>query len=689
MHTESLLIEIGTEELPPKALQSLSIAFADGIEAGLEKAELSFSKLDTFAAPRRLGVLVSDLSAQQADKVVEKRGPAISAAFDGTGEPTKAALGWARGQGIELDDAQRLKTDKGEWLLHKAEVKGQALDALLPEIVSAALNGLPIPKPMRWGSSQTQFIRPVHTVTLLYGAKVIDAQILGINSGRNINGHRFHSSGAIELAHANDYQEALHKAYVIADFDQRKARIRQQLEDAAKHQQAVVDMDDDLLNEVTALVEWPEVLVASFDQRFLDVPKEALIYTMKDDQKYFPLLSQDGQLLPRFAFVANIDSKDPQQVIKGNERVIRPRLADAEFFFNTDRKQSLESRLDSLGSVLFQKQLGTLADKSKRIAELAAFVASQLEVNQAYAHRAGLLSKTDLMTQMVMEFPDVQGVMGMHYARFDGEPEVVAKALFEQYLPRFSGDILPSEPESAAVAIADKVDTLVGIFGIGQSPKGDKDPFALRRAAIGLIRIMVEGQYQLDLLPLLEKATTLFGDKLTAKETEKQVLDFVLGRFRAWYQEQGVDANTVQAVLERRPTSPVDFDARIQAVKAFRSLEAAESLAAANKRVANILAKSEVNIDELNVDHALLSEAAETQLAEQVSQAAVDVNTAVAELDYKTALYRLSELRDTVDAFFDSVMVMHDDPAIRTNRLAILGQLRQLFLKVADISVLN
>ena len=480
----------------------------------------------------------------------------------------------------------------------------------------------------------------------------------------------------------------LKSAYVVADYQQRKAQIRSQIEAAAKAVNAVVAMDEDLLEEVTSLVEWPVTLTATFEEAFLDVPAEALIYTMKDDQKYFPLLDQDGKLLNKFLFVSNIESKNPSVVISGNEKVVRPRLADAQFFFEADKKKTLESRLESLDSVLFQKQLGTLKDKSERIAALAGYIAEQLGADKALAERAGLLSKTDLMTEMVMEFTDVQGVMGMHYARHDGEAEDVAIAQNEQYMPRFAGDSLPTNLISCAVAIADKFDTLVGIFGIGQAPKGDKDPFALRRAAIGALRIMVEKELSLDILDLVAKSQTLFGDKLTNLNVSADVFEFMLGRFRAWYQDEGIEIDVIQAVLARRPTKPVDFDRRVKAVSHFRTLDAAEALAAANKRVSNILAKNDIT-SQGTVEQSLLSDDAEKALASQVAKFATELAPLYAAGNYQEALTQLAGIRESVDNFFDNVMVMADDEAVKQNRLALLSQLSGLFLDIADISVLQ
>ncbi|ALQ53351.1 glycyl-tRNA ligase [Pseudoalteromonas issachenkonii] len=688
MSAENLLVEIGTEELPPKSLRKLAEAFAANLTAELESLELAHQGVSWYASPRRLGLQVKALDAKQQDKEVEKRGPATKAAFDAEGNPTKAAMGWARGCGIEVKDAQTLETDKGAWLLHIAKVAGQETKLLMADAISKALAKLPIPKPMRWGANKTQFIRPVHTVTILLGSELIEGEILGKQVSNQLQGHRFHHPEKISINHADDVFDVLKSAYVIADYEQRKAQIRAQIEDAAKAVNAVVAMDEDLLEEVTSLVEWPVTLTATFEEAFLDVPAEALIYTMKDDQKYFPLLDQNGKLLNKFLFVSNIESKDPSVVISGNEKVVRPRLADAQFFFETDKKKTLESRLESLDSVLFQKQLGTLKDKSQRISELAGYIAEQLGADKALAARAGLLSKTDLMTEMVMEFTDVQGVMGMHYARHDGEAEDVAVAQNEQYMPRFAGDNLPTSLISCAVAIADKFDTLVGIFGIGQAPKGDKDPFALRRAAIGALRIMVEKQLPLDILDLVAKSQTLFGEKLTNLNVSTDVFEFMLGRFRAWYQDEGIEVDVIQAVLARRPTKPVDFDRRVKAVSHFRTLDAAESLAAANKRVSNILAKNNITTQG-DVDQSLLSDDAEKVLAAQVAKFATDLAPLYSDGNYQEALSQLAGIRDSVDNFFDNVMVMADDEAVKQNRLALLSQLSGLFLEIADISVLQ
>ena len=685
---ENFLVEIGTEELPPKALKTLATSFADNVEAELNQAGLTFDKIEWFAAPRRLAVKVLDLSTQQPSKEIEKRGPAVSAAFDAEGKPTKAAEGWARGCGITVEQAERIATDKGEWLVHRAKIEGQPTKNLLNDIVANALAKLPIPKPMRWADKTVQFIRPVHTVTMLLGDELIEGEILGVASARTIRGHRFLGEKEFEIQHADQYPQLLReKGSVVADFNERKAEILAKSQAKATALGGVADIEESLLEEVTSLVEYPNVLAAKFEERFLAVPAEALVYTMKGDQKYFPIYDKDGKLLPHFIFVSNIDPEDPTAIIEGNEKVVRPRLTDAEFFFKTDLKQKLVDRLPRLETVLFQQQLGTLKDKTDRIEQLAGEIAKQIGADEAKAKRAGLLSKCDLMTNMVFEFTDTQGVMGMHYARHDGEDEEVAVALNEQYMPRFAGDELPKSLVASAVALADKFDTLTGIFGIGQAPKGSADPFALRRAALGALRIIVEKNLPLDLEDLVKKSAALFGDKLTNSNVVADVVDFMLGRFRAWYQDEGIAVDVIQAVLARRPTRPADFDARVRAVSHFRTLDSAEALAAANKRVANILAKAEGDIGEIDV--ALCVEPAEQVLAQSVLSLAKEVQPLIAQGEYTAVLDKLAGLRQPVDNFFDNVMVNAEDAKLRQNRLAILNTLQGLFLQVADISLLQ
>ncbi|MFT6691141.1 MAG: glycyl-tRNA synthetase beta chain, partial [Colwellia sp.] len=637
MTTETLLIELGTEELPPKSLKTLATTFFEHIKLQLDDAKLTYSDIHWYATPRRLAVKVDNLIANQADKAIEKRGPAVNVAYDAEGNASKAAEGWARSNSITVAEAERLVTDKGEWLLYKTIEQGKHVEQLIPTMVNNAIAKLPVPKPMRWGSGRTQFIRPVHTLTLMYGSSVISGESLNIRSNNLVTGHRFHHHGLVSLNHADEYESSLKAAHVVVDYQARKETIQKQINAVATEIGGIVLPDDELLEEVTSLVEWPVVLTGSFDEDFLNVPAEPLIYSMKDHQKYFPVTDVEGNLLNKFIFVSNIDSKDPSQVIKGNEKVIRPRLADAEFFFKTDKKQSLESRLESLESVLFQKQLGTVKAKSERIASLSEFVANVIGDDTAMAYRAGLLSKTDLMSDMVLEFPQVQGTMGKYYAQHDGEPAAVAQALEDQYRPRFAGDTLPEQTIGCAVAIADKVDTLVGIFGINQAPKGDKDPFALRRAAIGLIRIIIEKDLNLDIADLVAKSVDLYQDKLTNQDVTKQVLDFVFGRYRAYYQDQNISVDVIQAVLANAPSVPLDFNKRIHAVTHFKTLTEAATLAAANKRVGNILVKFSGELfNAFNLD--LATETAETELASAFAVVKAKIAPLMTAKDYQGAL---------------------------------------------------
>lgn len=690
---KNFLIELGTEELPPTQLRTLAEAFAANFEQELKEAELAHEGIKWYATPRRLALKVSALAEQQADKVVEKRGPAVSAAFDADGNPTKAAQGWARGCGIEVADADRMVTDKGEWLLFKQEVKGQNTKDIVVALADKALANLPIAKPMRWGDKETLFIRPVKTLTILLGDELVEGTIMGVGSARTIRGHRFMGEAEFTIDNADQYPAILEeRGKVIADYEARKATIIADAQKAAKQLGGVADLEDDLVEEVTSLVEWPVVLTATFEEKFLKVPSEALVYTMKGDQKYFPVYSEDKQLLPNFIFVSNIESKEPRHVIEGNEKVVRPRLADAEFFFDTDRKRPLIDRLPQLETAIFQKQLGTIKDKTDRITKLAGYIADKIGADVEKAKRAGLLAKCDLMTSMVFEFTETQGVMGMHYARHDGEAEEVAVALNEQYMPRFAGDELPGDGVSSALAMADKLDTIVGIFGIGQAPKGS-DPFALRRASLGVLRIIVEYGYDLDLTDLVAKAKSLFANedgsnRLTNENVEADVIEFMLGRFRAWYQDEGHSVDAIQAVLAMRPTQPADFDKRVKAVTHFRSLDAAESLAAANKRVGNILAKFDGELSD-TINSELLVEDAEKALADKVTAMVEALAPVFAAGDYQTALTQLAELREPVDTFFDNVMVMAEDEALKANRLALLNTLRSQFMNVADISLLQ
>lgn len=682
MSQHDFLVELGTEELPPKALKALSAAFLDGITSGLDTAGIGYVEARPFAAPRRLAVLLSGIQLQQPDREIEKRGPATQA-------PEKAVQGFAGSCGVGIDQLEVMETPKGSYYVYRGVEQGQSTASLLPGIVTESLNKLPIPKRMRWGASRTEFVRPVKWLCMLLGDEVVDAEILGLKAGRKTRGHRFHYNHDIELMTPADYAAVLKETgKVIADFAERRELIREQVIREGERIGGVAQIDEDLLDEVTALNEWPVALTGRFEERFLDVPAEALILSMKENQKYFHALDADGKLMPFFITLANIESRDPQQVIAGNEKVIRPRLADAAFFFDTDKKQPLETRIEKLKSVVFQQQLGTVYDKTQRIEGLAAAIAELINGDANYARRAAALSKCDLMTDMVFEFTELQGLMGYHYALHDGEPEEVAQAMDEQYMPRFAGDDLPATRTGIALAIADRLDTLTGLFGINQPPTGSKDPFALRRAALGVLRIIVEHKLDLDLHQLLTLAAEQHGNLPGSEGLADRVLDFMLDRFRAWYDDRGISAETFLAVHALRPTSPLDFDRRIDAVSHFRNLAEAEALAAANKRVSNILSKQGGEIAS-EIDTALLQEDAEKALAAALTSAEHDLQPVFEQGDYRTALERLAALREVIDTFFDNVMVMAEDEAVRANRLALLKRLRRLFLGVADISLLG
>ncbi len=684
-----LLIEIGTEELPPKALLKLINAFNQNVAAELQKAELSFSKIEQFASPRRLALIISDLEEQQADKQIDRRGPALQAAFDENGEPTQAALGFAKSCGIDINEVEKIENEKGAWLYFQITQKGLETKDLIADIVQTALHKLPIPKRMRWADLDAQFVRPVHWAVLLFGKELIDAEILSVTSGPLTYGHRFHHPAAIKLKSAADYTSKLNdKGKVIVDFEQRKQTIVKQIEKIASDKSAKAVIDQDLLNEVTSMVEWPVAILGNFEKRFLDVPQEALISTMSAHQKYFHLIDREGKLLPHFITIANIKSKDMQKVIEGNERVIRPRFSDAEFFWNQDRKHSLASHVGSTKTVVFQKQMGSLHDKTERTAQLASRIADQIGGNQKQAARAASLSKCDLMSEMVYEFPELQGVMGRYYATHDKEPAEVAQAIDEHYMPRFAGDELPQSKTGQAVALADRLDTLLGIIAAGQMPTGDKDPYGLRRAALGVLRIMIEENLSLDLNELLSEHASSLPAELNAADAVASTIDFILERLKTYYLNKNIKVDVFDAVKSQRPTQPNDFDARIQAVTEFQSEAAATSLAAANKRISNILKKSKDAVPD-QIDPALLTEEAENKLANQVLDLTSQVTPLIASRDYTAILRLLAALRDNVDTFFDNVMVNVDDDKLRQNRLALLNQLRNLFLDVADISKLQ
>lgn len=682
MAQHDFLVELGTEELPPKALKTLSDAFSKGITNGLKEAGVQFTNVTNFASPRRLAVLISGLDDKQADRAIEKRGPSTKA-------PEKAVEGFARSCGVTVQQLEKIDTSKGEYYNYQNTEEGKATTQLLPSLVETSLNKLPIPKRMRWGASRVEFVRPVHWLVMLFGDDVIDCEILGLKSGRKTRGHRFHYNQEIELITPTEYASRLENpGMVIADYEARKAMINEQVQAEGKKLNAIAQIDSDLLDEVTALNEWPVALTGRFEERFLDVPAEALISSMKEHQKYFHHLDDKGSLLPNFTTICNIVSNDPQQVIEGNEKVIRPRLSDAAFFFETDKKSTLESRVEKLKTIVFQKDLGTVYDKAARISALSGKIAVALNQDQTQAERAGLLAKTDLLTDMVYEFTDLQGLMGYHYALNDGEANDVALAQNEQYMPRFAGDELPQTAPGIAVAIADRLDTLTGLFGINQPPTGSKDPFALRRAALGVLRIIVERKLDLDLRDLLKVAADNHNSLPARDGLESKVLDFMLERFRAWYEDANINAEVFLSVLALKPSRPLDFDRRVKAVSHFRTLPEADALAAANKRVSNILSKQGVT-ETVTVDSSLLTEPSEIALAADIEAQQSLLAPLFAAGKYQEALESLSSLRAPVDSFFEDVMVMAEDEAVKNNRLALLSQLRALFLGVADISVLG
>ena len=694
----TILFELGCEELPPKSLKPLRDALQASVTEQLNEAEIGFDSIKVFAAPRRLAIRIEGISDKQPDRSEQKRGPAIKAAFDSDGNPTRAAMGFAKGLGIDASELITINTDKGDYVGYEQIIQGQATTELLPTIFQTALDNLPIAKRMRSGASRNEFVRPVQWAVLMQDSAVIDATIQGHQTGKQTRGHRFHSPDYHEITHANDYEQLLDDLKVVADFDKRQTLIKNQVKTLADEVNADPIVPQDLLDEVTALVDFPIALRANFEARFLQVPQEALISTMQADQKYFCLTDKAGKLQPYFIFITNIESKDPNQIIEGNEKVVRPRLADAEFFFLQDQKQPLFALTESLKTRVFQDKLGTIWEKSERIAKLAAFIATLMQqqgrdINVDETVRAAILSKADLASSLVGEYPELQGIAGTYYARLNDEPEAVAASLQEQYLPKFSGDVLPQTPIGICLALADRLDTLVGIFAIDQAPTGSKDPFSLRRSAIGILRILIEKQLPINLVALVEQAikgySTSEGSKIAKMgDTFTQVMAFLNSRYRAMYTEQGVSVDTIQAVQAINPHMPLDFDQRIRAVQTFSELPQAEKLADSNKRVANILAKSEVSVAD-TVDEALLSEAAEQTLYQAVQQAQMAVKPLLETADYTQVLQTLISLDAPLSGFFADVMVNSEDAALKNNRLALLKQVRALFLTVADISELQ
>lgn len=681
------LFELGSEELPPKTLARLSNALLNNITQGLQNAGLSFSRSKAYATPRRLAVFIEDLAITQADITVEKRGPAIQAAFNADGAPSKAAEGFAASCGTTVDKLQRLKTDKGEWLSFTQQEKGQPTVSLLPAIIQQSIADLPIAKRMRWGSFTTEFVRPVHWIVLLFGTEVIQAEILGLSANRTSRGHRFHASGELTIDAPEHYADILQRqGKVIADFEQRRALIENAAQQAAKAVNGIAHIEPELLEEVAALSEWPVPITGSFDPRYLILPAEVLITTMQTNQKYFPVKTAQGELLPFFITFSNIESSNPQSIKQGNERVITPRLSDAEFFWKQDRKQTLEQYTDRLSTIVFQQQLGTLADKTQRVTELAKHIATLLQADVNSASRAAQLSKADLMTNMVGEFGVLQGIMGRYYALADQEAEEVALALEEYYFPKQSGGDLPSGKTGQILALADKIDTLTGIFSAGLIPTGDKDPYALRRASIGILRIIIEKQLKLNIVELIEFALGQFTHQFDRAVIRQLLIDFVFERLKGYCLDQDYRADEFDAVISINPAEPLDFVLRLQAVKNFRLLPEAESLAGANKRIRNILKKS-TTAPAGTIG--LLQEPQELQLQQKAEQTAELIRPLLEKRDYQGALNVLAQLKSSVDAFFDHVMVNTDDLGLRANRLALLAMLSEQFLQIADISKLQ
>ena len=690
--TANCLIELGTEELPPTALKALSAAFEQGLLAGLRAADLSFNadEVKSFATPRRLALLIPELQTQQPDKNIEKLGPAVAAAYDKEGKPSKAAEGFARSNGVSFDDLVTIETDKGERLGFRSLAKGKATAELLEGLIAASLDTLPIPKRMRWGASRAEFVRPVHWLVVLLDSTVIDCNVLGVASGQQSFGHRFHAPEPITIDSALNYENLLlDEGHIIADFNKRRDAIAKQVTNLADQIKGQAVIEDDLLDEVTALVEQPFALIGKFDSEFLSVPQEALIYSMSEHQKYFHIVDSTGNLLPNFITVSNINSSDPDKVVSGNERVIRPRLADAAFFFETDKKLSMASLRERLKSIVFQKQLGTVFDKTERISLLAEGLAATNNPADAEAAKiAGQLCKADLASDMVLEFDKMQGTAGGYYAANEGLADSVASAIKSHYLPKFAGDTVPQGNIACAVALADRLDTLTGIFGIGQEPSGSKDPFALRRASIGILQIILQNNLALNINEWIDRAVEQHKAIKDPQATSARVMDYLFDRFAAVYQDQGLPVEVFAAVKANNINSPLDFNARVQAVAAFIKTSESESLASANKRVSNILEKSESAIDTLTFDAALLVEPAEKILASAIEEKEADVQPLFAQANYKDGLLKLTELKESIDAFFDDVMVNAEDPSLKNNRLALLSKLRALFLQVADISVL-
>jgi glycyl-tRNA synthetase beta chain len=687
-----LLVEIGTEELPAMGLRSLSEAFSSTLCDSLTAHGLSHGEVAIFATPRRIAAMVSNVPASQPDREFKRRGPSLDAAFDDSGMPTKAALGFARSCGVAVDKLEKIQTGDGSWLMFRTTEVGESTTSLIPKMVEDALNKLPLRKRMRWADFDFEFIRPVHWVVLLFGKQAVDGKIFGVSAGRMTRGHRFHYPEAISIEHPASYPRTLYsRGHVVAEFKARADIVTRQVVECAASVNGKALISKELIEEITALVEWPSSIVGSFDKEFLDLPDAVLVATMRGHQRYVPIADKQGKLLPHFIAVSNIESINPETVRKGNERVLRPRLKDAAYFYQRDSGRTLDQRQEELKTIVFHEKLGSMYDKAVRIAQLASHVAIAMGENPdsvKLARRAGQLSKCDLLTEMVGEFPELQGVMGGEYAAKSGESPKVAKAISELYKPRFAGDAIPRSPVGRAVAIADKLDTLAGIFAVGQGPTGDKDPYALRRTALGVLRILIEGELSLDLKRLIREALKGFNGKFDDESITDQVYDFMTERLRAYFTEGGVPVEVFLAVQARNPTRPLDFAKRVKAVTEFRKLPEAESLASANKRIKNILKQAEDAIP-MKVSDELFIEDAEWNLAAKLVGLSPGVKEMLKRGDYTGAMKTLAGLRENVDAFFDTVKVMDEDEKTRYNRLALLHSISELFMETADISRLS
>ena len=695
MSAKDFLVEIGTEELPPKALKKLSNAFTNGILTNLDTAKLTYNNHKSFSTPRRLALLINGLQTSQSDQNFERKGPSLKAAFDDKGNPTKAIKGFAKSCGVNVDNLETLKTPNGSWVVYKSTKQGIQTISLLPNIISKSLASLPISKRMRWGERHEEFVRPTHWLLILFGNDIVECEILGLKASNKSRGHRFHANHTITISTPSEYQERLKEdGWVIADFNARRKVIENQIKQEANNLKGTAVISEDLLSEVTGLVEWPVTLSGKFDESFLDMPPESIITPMKEHQKYFHILNDNGSLKPYFITVSNIKSNKQIEVILGNERVIKPRLSDAKFFFENDKKTTQIERREKLNSIVFQSKLGSLFDKTERISRLAAWIAKQEGGNIELAKKAGQLSKSDLVSEMVQEFPELQGVMGQYYSSHDGEEEVVSKAINQQYSPRFAGDDLPDSIIGCALAIADKIDTITGIFGVGLHPTGSKDPFGLRRASIGVLRIIIEKKLNLDLCGLVDQAqknykATMGVDLPEHSCLKKDSIDYIMERFNAYYQDNGTPIEIINAVKTLNPTKPLDFDRRIKAICHFYKMSEASALASANKRVSNILTKSDNLYIPNIVDDKLLNQIEEINLSKELHSKRKEIAPFINDGNYCALMECLATLKGPIDIFFDKVLVNTEDEAVKLNRYALLNQLRDLFLHVADISLLH